>query len=162
LNLVHVKLNVMLTSEDVVSVAKQSGSSIMVGLLLHQAEVRATRTLNAALADLGITARHLGVMLLMRRDGVSTQKDLVARLISDKTAMVRLVDDLERLGCLTRTPSTRDRRMSHLRLTDEGVALFRTAERRAQRVVDDLFGVLSAEERVLLEGMLARIAGTAG
>ena len=135
----------------------QTQPSIVLGLLLHQSEVRATRTLNAALADLGITARHFGVLVIMHRDGVTTQKDLVARLITDKTAMVRIIDDLERLGCLTRTPSTRDRRMSHLHLTAAGVELFHAAERRAQHVAGVLFAVLSEEERVLLENMLDRL-----
>src|SRR6476660_7587302 len=79
---------------------------LAIGMLLHQSEVRATRTLNEALGDLGLTARHFGVMLLMHRDNVTTQKDLVSRLITDKTGMVRIIDDLDRLGCLTRTPST--------------------------------------------------------
>ncbi len=130
---------------------------IAIGMLLHQSEVRATRTLNGALSSLGLTARHFGVMLLMHRDNVTTQKDLVARLITDKTAMVRIIDDLDRLGCLTRTPSTRDRRMSHLHLTAHGVELFHAAERRTERVAEALFAVLSDEERALLENMLDRV-----
>jgi DNA-binding MarR family transcriptional regulator len=132
-------------------------TSIAIGLLMHQYDVRATRTLNGALADLGLTARHFGVLLLMHRDDVTTQKDLVARLITDKTAMVRIIDDLDRLGCLTRTPSTRDRRVSHLHLTALGVELFHAAQRRTQRVADALFGVLSDEEKALLENMLDRL-----
>lgn len=132
-------------------------SSIAIGLLLHQAEVRGTRAINAAVADLGLTARHFGAMMLMHHEGVTTQKDLVARLITDKTAMVRLVDDLERLGYLTRTPSTQDRRMSHLRLTADGVKLFEVAERRVQNAADELFGVLSADERDRFKDMLNRL-----
>ena len=132
-------------------------TSITSGLLLHQFEVRATRTLNEALTGLGLTARHFRVLLVMHRDGVTTQKDLVARLITDKTAMVRIIDDLDRLGCLTRTTSTRDRRMSHLHLTAHGVELFHAAELRAQPVADALFAVLSDEERALLENMLNRL-----
>jgi DNA-binding MarR family transcriptional regulator len=78
-------------------------------------------------------------------------------LITDKTAMVRIIDDLDRLGCLTRTPSMRDRRMSHLHLTPRGVELFHAAERRTQRVAEALFAVLSDEERALLENMLDRL-----
>jgi DNA-binding MarR family transcriptional regulator len=131
--------------------------SIDLGLLLHQAEVRATGTLSADLADLGINSRHFGVLLLIHRDHVDTQKDLVARLISDKTAMVRLIDDLERMGCLTRTPSTRDRRMSHLSLTETGEALFHRAYERAQRVVDRLFGDLPADRLEVLADALRHV-----
>ena len=62
-----------------------------------------------------------------------------------------------RLGCVTRTPSTRDRRMSHLHLTPRGVELFHEAERRTQRVAEVLFAVLSDEERALPENMLDRV-----
>jgi DNA-binding MarR family transcriptional regulator len=133
--------------------------SINLGLLLHQAEIQATRTLNDRLANLGITARHFGVLLLVHRDGIDTQKELVARLISDKTAMVRLVDDLDRMGCLTRTPSTRDRRMSHLALTAEGIALFENAIQRAQQAVNDLFGGLSPTEQQTLASALTHVIG---
>ncbi len=136
-------------------------TSIAIGLLLRQSEVRATHALNAALGGLGLTARHFGVLLLMHRDGVNTQKDLVARLISDKTAMVRIIDDLERLGCLTRTPSTTDRRMSHLHLTPRGVEVFHEAETRTERVADVLFAVLTDEEKALLVNMLDRVATAA-
>jgi DNA-binding MarR family transcriptional regulator len=130
---------------------------INLGLLLRQAEVKATRTLNEALADLNLTARHFGVLLLIHRDGVDTQKDLVARLITDKTAMVRIIDDLERSGCLTRTPSARDRRVSHLKLTSHGEKVFAGAHQRAQAAVNDLFGGLSSDQLAVLADALTQI-----
>jgi DNA-binding MarR family transcriptional regulator len=147
----------MLPSKERSSMPYRPPTTIAIGLLLRQFEVRASRALNGTLGGLGLTVRHFGALLLMHRDGVTTQKDLVAQLITDKTAMVRIIDDLDRLGCLTRTPSTRDRRMSHLHLTTRGVELFHIAERRTQRVAEALFAVLSNNEKALLENMLDRL-----
>jgi len=137
------------------------GVPINLGLLLHQAEVRLTRMLNDALVDIALTARHFGVLLLIHRDGVDTQKDLVARLITDKTAMVRIIDDLERAGCLTRRTSTRDRRMSHLTLTKHGQRVFADAQQRAQATVDRFFGMLAPAELAVFGDILNRLVNGA-
>ena len=71
---------------------------LRIGLLLRQAHQRAARALNDALAPLQLTGRHFGVMLLIDRDGVSTQRDLIRQTGSDKAGMVRTVEDLESLA----------------------------------------------------------------
>lgn len=132
--------------------------SIEVGLLLNQVHLLATKRLNAALRPMGLTSRHVAVMFLIR-DGVETQRDLIVRTSSDKTGMVRVVDDLERLGHLSRTPSTTDRRVSILRLTNEGEAALRTAQVHTKSVADELFQAIAPEDLDTLKTILARTLG---
>ncbi|MFL6126780.1 MarR family winged helix-turn-helix transcriptional regulator, partial [Actinophytocola sp.] len=108
-----------------------SGMSVRLGLLLRQAHRRAAAALNDALAPLGITGRHFGVLLLIERDGVSTQRDLIRETGSDKAGMVRTVEDLENLGYLSRTRSTTDKRVTELVLTEAGRTAFESAKRLA-------------------------------
>ena len=137
-------------------------SNIQIGLLLRQAHQLAARSLNDALLPLGLTGRHFGVMLLLHRHGVSTQRDLIKETWSDKAGMVRTVEDLENLGCITRTPSANDRRLSEITLTDKGVATFTTARSLAVGVAEELFEPFSPAELETLEALLTRFVAAQG
>ncbi|MFB9310568.1 DNA-binding MarR family transcriptional regulator [Agromyces hippuratus] len=135
--------------------------SIEVGLLLHQVYTLATHRLNDALRPMDLASRHVTVMFLIR-DGVQTQRDLVARLNTDKTGMVRVIDDLERLGYVTRTPSTLDRRVTILALTSDGEDALRTAQQHTKRVSAELFHAVSPHELGTLKSILERTLAPMG
>ncbi|WP_236791770.1 MarR family winged helix-turn-helix transcriptional regulator [Amycolatopsis sp. GM8] len=129
---------------------------IRLGLLLRQSHRRAASALNDALAPLGLTGKHFGVLLLIERDGVSTQRDLIAETGSDKAGMVRTVEDLEQLGYLTRTRSRTDKRVAELTLTRAGEDAFATAHQLAGKAARELFREFSADDLDTLEALLAR------
>jgi DNA-binding MarR family transcriptional regulator len=135
---------------------KPSGVNLKLGLLLRQSHQRAAASLNSALSSLGLTGRHFGVMMLLRRDGVSTQRDLIRQTGSDKAGMVRTVEDLEGLGYLSRTQSTRDKRVADLTLTAKGIEAFDTAQRLAAGAATELFGGFSSAELDTLEALLSK------
>ena len=101
-------------------------------------------------------------MMLLHRDGVSTQRDLIRQTGSDKAGMVRTVEDLEKLGYLARTRSTSDKRVADLRLTDEGIDAFDTAQRLAAGAADDLFGSFTHAELETLEALLTKFVAPTG
>jgi DNA-binding MarR family transcriptional regulator len=119
---------------------------IDMGLLLHQAYVKATFELNTELASLGLNNRQFATLLLLSRKKVASQRELVLERIGDKTTMVRTIDDLEKRGYLRRTPSKTDRRVNDLALTTDGSAAFKKAQARTQLVVNKLFAGFSPEE----------------
>lgn len=130
--------------------------NLQLGLLLRQSHERAARSLNRALLPLGLTGRHFGVLLLLRREGVSTQRDLIRLTGSDKAGMTRTVEDLERLGYLRRTQSTNDKRVAELTLTDKGVEDFATAQQLASGAAEELFESFAPAELATLEELLTR------
>jgi DNA-binding MarR family transcriptional regulator len=142
-------------------VPKPSGVNLRLGLLLRQSHQRAAGSLNNALSPLGLTGRHFGVMMLLRRDGVSTQRDLIRQTGSDKAGMVRTVEDLESLGYLRRTQSTSDRRVANLTLTAKGLDAFDAAQRLAAGAATDLFGTFTQSELDTLEELLAKFVAPA-
>ncbi|MET7326660.1 MarR family transcriptional regulator [Nonomuraea sp. NPDC005650] len=134
---------------------------LQLGLLLRQSHQRAAGALNNALSSLGLTGRHFGVMMLLRRDGVSTQRDLIRQTGSDKAGMVRTVEDLETLGYLSRARSTTDKRVANLSLTDKGIDAFDTAQRLAADAAEDLFGSFTDAELETLQALLTRFVAPA-
>jgi DNA-binding MarR family transcriptional regulator len=133
-----------------------SGPNLNLGLLLRQSHRRAAASLNNALLPLGLTGRHFGVMMILRRDRVSTQRDLIRQTGGDKAGMVRTVEDLEGLGYLRRTQSSTDKRVADLVLTDEGLDAFATAQQLASGVAKFLFGSFTPDELETLEALLTR------
>ena len=129
---------------------------LQVGLQLHRAYARATQELNSALRPMDLSARHVATMFLIR-DGVRTHRDLVHELHTDKTGMVRVIDDLEQTGFVSRTRSPDDRRVWLLLLTEEGAVGLRQAQELTRGVADMLFGTLSPTELAALHDSLARV-----
>jgi MarR family transcriptional regulator, lower aerobic nicotinate degradation pathway regulator len=127
------------------------------GLLLRQAQRRAAAILAAALAPLDLSGRHFGVMMLLARDGTSTQKQLLTDLGSDKAGMVRTVDELDRRGLVRRVQSPSDRRLYHLSLTNAGQAAFASARKVAAVAAQDIFIGLTTDERAALADLLSRV-----
>jgi DNA-binding MarR family transcriptional regulator len=135
---------------------KPRGVNLKLGLLLRQAHQRAAGSLNDVLSQLGLTGRHFGVMMLLRRDGTSTQRDLIRQTGSDKAGMVRTVEDLENLGYINRTRSIHDGRVTDLNLTGKGIDVYDTAQQLAAGAAEELFTSFTAAELETLEALLTR------
>jgi DNA-binding MarR family transcriptional regulator len=142
-------------------VSKPRGVNLKLGLLLRQSHQRAAGSLNNALSSLGLTGRHFGVMMLLCRDGVSTQRDLIRQTGSDKAGMVRTVEDLETLGYLTRSRSTSDKRVANLALTEKGRDAFDSAQRLASGAAEELFESFTPAELETLESLLTKFVASA-
>jgi MarR family transcriptional regulator, lower aerobic nicotinate degradation pathway regulator len=126
------------------------------GLLLRLAHQRAAKAFSDALQPLGIEGRHFGVLMTLARSGPRTQSQLIAELGSDKSSMVRTVDDLERLGLCQRRPVPGDRRARAVEMTTQGRGRFTAAKAVAERVGADLFGSLTDREQATLRDLLIR------
>jgi DNA-binding MarR family transcriptional regulator len=128
------------------------------GMLLRVAHARAGRAANEALRPLGLEGRHLGVLLILDRQGALSQTRIGEELGADKSAMGRTVDDLERLGAAVRRPDPADRRARQVSLTPAGEDLVAAAKRAAAETADGIFGELTPAEQVTLRDLLQRVA----
>src|SRR5690348_11745844 len=88
-----------------------------IGPLLRLAQRRAALAFAPALRPLGIEGRHYGVLLNLARQGPLNQRSLMDLTGSDKSTMVRTIDDLEHRGLAVRRPSPADRRAHAVELT---------------------------------------------
>lgn len=135
-----------------------------IGPLLRLAHRRAAREFADALRPLAIEGRHYGVLLNLGRHGPLSQRQLIDRTGSDKSGMVRTVDDLEARGMVVRRPSPTDRRAYAVELTEEGRARLAEASHIADDVADRLLDCLDEDEQDALCAFLERFvaADTSG
>ncbi|HEU5026002.1 MAG TPA: MarR family transcriptional regulator [Spirillospora sp.] len=131
------------------------------GLLLASAHRAARAALGDELRPLGIETRHHAVLAALDRLGPASQRRLGALLGLDKSAVVRVMDELERLGLAERKRDAHDRRAYAIELTDEGRRFARASAETAAAVGARLFGTLDPADRARLVDLLTGIAGRA-
>ncbi|HCR33309.1 MAG TPA: MarR family transcriptional regulator [Stenotrophomonas sp.] len=129
------------------------------GLLLRQVRDGLVRQLDASMAeeDLGIGFTHYIGLKLLARMAPCTANELAQAIDQVPSAVTRLLDKLEALGCVRREPHSQDRRALQIVLTDEGRALWARLQKRGDAVMDFALRDLSADERALLLSLLTRI-----
>ena len=128
------------------------------GYLLTFIAEHATERFEAAVAEYGIKSKHASVLVVVDAEGPMSQRALGRRLRIDKSPMVGLLDDLERLGLAERRRSDEDRRVQAIHLTAKGRAVLARVEEIADAENARTFDVLDDAEREQLHALLLRIA----
>ncbi|MEU6914100.1 MarR family winged helix-turn-helix transcriptional regulator [Streptomyces olindensis] len=128
------------------------------GYLLYRLGLRSGQLFNACLQESGLRLRHYAVLRFLATSDGTLQRELSARLGYDPSAIVGLVDDLEKLGFAERRPSPDDRRSRIVVLTESGRAFLRDTDEAGQRVTGELLAPLDPAERETLHALLLRIA----
>ena len=122
------------------------------GLLLRQVRDGLVRQLDASMAeeDLGIGFTHYIGLKVLSNMAPCTANELAQAIDQVPSAVTRLLDKLEALGCVRREPHAQDRRALQIVLTDEGRALWARLKLRGDAVMDYALRDLSADERTQL------------
>ncbi|MFF4018936.1 MarR family winged helix-turn-helix transcriptional regulator [Streptomyces sp. NPDC001843] len=128
------------------------------GYLLYRLGLRSGQLFNAFLEKSGLRLRHYAVLRFLATSEGALQRELSTRLGYDPSAIVGLVDDLEKLGFAERRPAPDDRRSRIVVLTGEGRAFLRDTDEAGLRVTEELLGPLDAVERDILHALLLRVA----
>jgi DNA-binding MarR family transcriptional regulator len=89
--------------------------------------------------------------------GPCTAAELGQAINQVPSAVTRLLDKLEALGCLRREPHAQDRRALQIVLTEKGQALWQQLKVRGDRVMDLAMRDLDDAERALLTSLLTRV-----
>jgi DNA-binding MarR family transcriptional regulator len=108
-----------------------------VSRLLLEAYRSLDQEIDAAMRDRGVTDLRPGLartLLLIDRSGTHLG-DLAQRAQITKQAMMQVIDELESLGCVRRTPDPGDGRAKVVRLTARGLR-HRAAARKAVASVE--------------------------
>ncbi|KUM87796.1 MarR family transcriptional regulator [Streptomyces pseudovenezuelae] len=128
------------------------------GYLLYRLGLRSGQLFNTFLQESGLRLRHYAVLRYLAGSEGALQRELSAQLGYDPSAIVGLVDDLEKLGMTERRPSPDDRRSKTVVLTDTGRSFLRGTDEAGRRVTNDLLAPLDPAERDTLQALLLRIA----
>lgn len=124
-------------------------------LLLSLGRVLREQTRDA-LQPLGLDPNHIGVLSVLKGSGSLSQRELGRVLRTDRTTIVRLIDELQSLGLVAREASE-DRRVNALRLTAAGESMAKQMERFVAEAERRVFAALTAPERSALRLTLSRV-----
>ncbi|MFF4833586.1 MarR family winged helix-turn-helix transcriptional regulator [Streptomyces sp. NPDC001315] len=128
------------------------------GYLLYRLGLRSGQLFNSFLQESGLRLRHYALLrFLAAGDGV-LQRELSERLGYDPSAIVGLVDDLEKLGFAERRPAPDDRRSRIVALTEAGRAFLHDTDEASLHVTNELLAPLDPAERETLHALLQRAA----
>ena len=120
-----------------------------------------TRELSAQLQrEHGLTLNDYEVLLHLAHaeHGMMRRVDLAESVILTASGITRLLDGLERSGCVEKATCSSDARVSYAKITDAGHAKLREASVTHLRGIDELFlGRYSEEERATLAELLSRL-----
>ncbi|GAA4491889.1 hypothetical protein GCM10023191_026580 [Actinoallomurus oryzae] len=136
-------------------------SPFALGLLLRRAHARAAAVLTEALRPLDLELRHFAVLIVLVNRGPTVQRDLATATGSDKAAIMRVVDDLERRGLAVRKTVPGDRRARAVEITPQGLEIFDRAHVAAEPLAEHLVAELEPGEHERLTDLLTRIADPA-
>jgi DNA-binding MarR family transcriptional regulator len=133
-----------------------------IGLLLARAALVKDRLLDSHLQDFGVTAAQFKVLIIVAQYGVDTPAELCRFLSLDSGSMTRMLDRLEQKALIVRRRCADDRRQVRLGLTEEGQKLADQLPQIGAAAMNELVGVLAADELATLESLLTKVLLAAG
>jgi DNA-binding MarR family transcriptional regulator len=114
--------------------------------------LRLARELRKETEQLGVTARQVTLLWLVKRSPGLSLAELASEEGISPPAMSGHVDRLERAGLLQRVRSEDDRRRVGLRLTDEGERLMRRVRARRTTWLANRLAALDPSDLQAIEG----------
>jgi DNA-binding MarR family transcriptional regulator len=117
------------------------------GFLLNKAAQRVRDVYEEALKPTGLTAKHAGVLIILEEKGSLSQNELGKCAYIDRTTVVGLMDDLEKMGLVERKEHPTDRRSHAIYLTPKGKEILPVIDKHAVDMERKFLGCLSAQEQ---------------
>jgi DNA-binding MarR family transcriptional regulator len=104
---------------------------------------------------LGMRIKEFATLATLRDHSPMPQQELSEMLCIDANNLVLLLNELESREFALRRRDPTDRRRHLVEITDEGLRAFDNAEKGIESVEDDVLALLTREQRVELQELLA-------
>ncbi len=133
--------------------------AVNICLLVRQVRDGLARRLEEDLAASGYPINLSQFLVLRKLDviGPMSAIDLARAIDHNPGAMTRLLDRLEQMGYLRRTPHAEDRRTLRIELTDAGLALSHALRACGERIAEYALRNLAPDERGHFVALLERV-----
>jgi DNA-binding MarR family transcriptional regulator len=105
---------------------------------------------------LGMGIKEFATLATLRDHSPMPQQELSEMLCIDANNLVLLLNDLESKEFAFRRRDPADRRRHLVEITEEGLRAFDNAEKGIESVEDDVLALLTRDERVELQELLAK------
>jgi DNA-binding MarR family transcriptional regulator len=129
------------------------------GFLMNWIGVRSRERFHQAMAELELHPRDFGILTIIAERPGATQQEISADTDIDVSTMVAAIDSLEERGLAERRVHPADRRKRSVHVTRRGQKVLERAGAAAQRINDEVFGVLTEAERRRFDATLRKLAG---
>ena len=115
---------------------------------------RMFRAVSEEMSECGLSMARTKVLMRLREQGPTRQSVLAAHFGLAPHSITDIVDGLERQGLAARRPDAADRRAKLVAITDAGEACLGVASATRERLLKQIFGALSQEDRDTLVRLL--------
>jgi DNA-binding MarR family transcriptional regulator len=136
---------------------ESEGGVPLIGLL-HRAAAGMRAEFGRRLQSLGVTLHHFLVLMALAKEGPCSQLEAGGAALINRSRMVGLLDDLERLGLAERRRDPDDRRVYVVHLTEAGRAALARAQEQRVAVETRWLEPLPPAERPRFLRQLAQLA----
>ena len=124
---------------------------------LGRASHRSQRLIKQQLTAADLRTQYYHVLASLADSGEAAQAPLADRIGFDRSDLVSVLDELEKLGYVVRRTDPADRRRNIVGITDRGGEVLGEMDQLIFAAEDELLAPLTAAERKTLSGMLARL-----
>ena len=107
--------------------------------------------------EAGLRIRELRVLRLIHDFPGIAAKELVHKIVLDKTLLSKNLAELEDRGLIRKMPDRRDARRQSLELTDQGLEVWRRCEAIGRRLEAEMFAEISKDDWDRLHEILDRV-----
>src|ERR1700726_3629971 len=108
---------------------------------------RMFRAVNDAMSECGLSLARTKVLTRLAEQGPTRQSTLAADFGLAPHSITDIVDALERQGLAERRPDPTDRRAKLVAITDAGEGCLGVASAARERLLKQIFGALTQEDR---------------
>jgi DNA-binding MarR family transcriptional regulator len=128
-----------------------------VGFLLNKSAQKVREVYEEVLRPLNLTGKHYGILTVLEEKGVISQQEIGKCVYVDRTTVVGLLDDLEKLGLVERKDHPTDRRSHAIVLTAKGKEILPKAHQLGQGVQKRFLECLSIRDQKELVRILRQL-----
>jgi DNA-binding MarR family transcriptional regulator len=136
---------------------KASDEVMTEGRLVYAVSAIIRKASDRALASWDLTVAQAPVLVVLREAGCPiTIGDLARLLMLEGPSVTAMVDRLSERGLVERFKDLKDRRKTLVQLTKEGKLLAASIREPGRQLHEEMFGVLTDEERQALRAILRK------
>jgi DNA-binding MarR family transcriptional regulator len=118
---------------------------------------RMFRAVNDEMSRCGLSMARTKMLRRLQEQGPTRPNVLAAEFELSPRSITDVVDGLERLGLAERRPDPADRRAKLVAITDAGRAALEVANVTRERLLTQIFGALTDDDRATLIRLLGRL-----
>lgn len=100
---------------------------------------------------------QMRILSLLKEQGTMTQRELASQLDRRPATLCVQLEDMEKLGYVTRIKRSDDKRNIDVSLTDDGLEAAEQASRERKRIAESHFSILTEKEKEIFGILLEKL-----